>query len=55
MCKLTAAQRREYADLLADGVPESVIAEFDRRLNAYLDRYKGALRKQFGLADAKQC
>ena len=51
---VTPAQRREYADMLADGVPEDVIAEFDMRLNAYIDRHTRALLKQFALLDAKR-
>jgi predicted phosphoadenosine phosphosulfate sulfurtransferase len=37
---LTPEQRAEYADMLAEGVPEEVIEEFDARLSAYVTTWK---------------
>jgi len=42
---LTRAQRREYADSLAAGVPEPVIKEFDESLTEYLRGWKRAVRR----------
>jgi hypothetical protein len=36
---LTPQQRAEYADALADGVPEAVIEEFDASLGKYIDEW----------------
>jgi len=41
---LTAKQRREYADDLAAGVPEDVIAEFDAALDHAEARWTRELR-----------
>ncbi len=42
-----SGQRAEYADMLAAGVPENVIAEFDGRLTKYIDGYKAGFLKHF--------